>query len=669
MTRRLILRAVIGLLGASAALAGPQTDKTDLRTRIDQAGDAKTWNADAVWVLDRTHVRVRDNGIGTAHKHTVLKILRPAAIRSQAVQVLTFDPFTNRLEVRACRIHRADGTIESVSLDRKLQQPQTAWGIFWGSQQFLIDLPRLNVGDAIELETEMTGFNVAYLASDESGDNLLNARGETLQPPVEGHWHDEVHFWSSYPIIEKSYSVRIAKDKPLQFGVYNGEANVNVMFEGDEKVYAFTKQNIPAFKPEPNMEATPNVATKVLLATLPTWREKAIWLYEVSEPQFDSDDAIRAKVDEIIAGLETPEEKYTALNSWVAENIRYAGTSRGMCEGYTVHKSTETFHDRAGVCKDKAGLLVTFLREAGFESYLVMTMARQRVDAVPADQFNHAVTCIRWEDGSLTLLDPTWMPKSRDNWSKLEPLQHVVYGLPEGKELAKSPYFPPSDNELVWTARSRIAPNNDLRGTFEFQAVGAGEGRLRRTLAGLHPQDRPDFFDETFQRISPVAAAEELRYVDPVDFSQPMQVSAAFEAPGFALGDDGRRYLKLPMMQTVFGDRTLYDIMGKTDLPERKYGLKLLATRLARIQETIELPSGWTAAELPEPISLDGPAASLQFDIEASGNQIRYTCELAVKRWTIPPDEYANFKAVLDAFENLTGHVVACEVEGASVRR
>jgi hypothetical protein len=389
----------------------------------------------------------------------------------------------------------------------------------------------------------------------------------------------------------------------------------------------------------------------------------------VSEPQFDADDAIRAKVHEIIAGLQTDEEKYTALNSWVAENIRYAGTTRGMCEGYTVHKSVETFHDRCGVCKDKAGMLVTMLRVAGFDSFLVMTMARQRVDPIPADQFNHAVTCIRWEDGSLTLLDPTWMPKSRDNWSTLEPLQHVVYGLPEGKELSQSRYFTPEECAATWQAMSTIGATGDLRGSFEFVAVGTPEGRLRRTLAGLHPAERHAYFDRTLQRLSPSAQPTRVDAMDPVDYSGPLKIDCEYEAPEYVLGDAGERYLALPMMQTIFGDRTMYDLLGNHDLATRKYGLKLLATRLCTFEETVKLPHGWTVKDVPAAVDIDGPSAGLHFAIETPPGEIRYTCELRIKRWLIPPDEYANFKEVMDKFEELAGPVVVCEVEDTHAQR
>jgi hypothetical protein len=655
------------------SLLGPAYSSDDLTAKIAAAGDAAKHNADAVIVLSHTDVRVRPSGIGTARSHVVTKVLRDAAIRSQAVQVFPFDPHTNRLELVAVRVYRKDGGVEDVALDTKVEQAQPSWGVYWGTRQYLVSVPRLSVGDAVETISEMTGFNVAYLAAGEasggSDEVQLNAYGRPLEPPVAGNWHDEVQFWSNLPIIEKRYTVRAPRDKPIQYEVYGGELRTAMMLDGDELVYTFEKKDIVPFKEEPAMEPPPNVATKLLLATLPTWEDKSRWLYAVSEPHFESDDAIRRTVAAVIRNCKTDEEKYTALNHWVAENIRYAGTSRGMCEGYTIHDIKETFHDRAGVCKDKAGMLVGMLRVAGFESFLVMTMARQRVDRVPADQFNHAVTCLRKPDGTLVLLDPTWMPKSRDNWSTLEPLQHVVYGLPEGKELSQSPDFPPEDNLVDYQATSRLSADGRVETVLSFSATGAPETRLRRGLANYSPAERGRLLDETLLRVSPNARWLESRAMEPADYSGPVTLTGKFAADTFVVGTNENRLLRLPLLQTPLGDRVLVDLLDKTGPKERKYGLRLWASRLAKFDETLELPPGWEVTKKPDDVNLDGPSAALQFRCTAEGGKLHYTCELKIKRWIIPPNEYANFKEVMDKFTELTGRVVACKAEGSHASR
>ena len=141
-------------------------------------------------------------------------------------------------------------------------------------------------------------------------------------------------------------------------------------------------------------------------------REKSRWFYHVNEDRdiFEADEAIKREVQAITKDCRSDSCKFYTLLHWVAQNIRYSGISMGEGEGYTLHPGTMTFRDRAGVCKDIAGMLVTMLRAAGFTTYPVMTMAGARVERIPADQFNHCVVAVKKPDGSFLMLDPTWSP-------------------------------------------------------------------------------------------------------------------------------------------------------------------------------------------------------------------------------------------------------------------
>src|SRR5262245_31945209 len=240
--------APIVALSLLAALTSPLllADDDRIAAKIKAAGGADKYNADVVVVLDETDVTVQPSGIGAATYRRVVKILRDGGSRSEAVQQFTFDPTTNVFEPKSVRVYRAGGKIEDVSLSDLVVQPETQWGIFWGSQQALISVPRLEVGDAVATEFVKTGFNVAYLAAGENppggGDDAdrtkpadpdrdepLKVSGShnnskskipnptSLEPPMPGHWFDEVSFWSSVPVIEKRYIVRVPRDKTLQF--------------------------------------------------------------------------------------------------------------------------------------------------------------------------------------------------------------------------------------------------------------------------------------------------------------------------------------------------------------------------------------------------------------------------------------------------------------------
>lgn len=652
-------RCAIWGMSLALALAQAGAAADDITGRLAAVKDSD-YDSDAVIVMDHTDVRVRDDGIGESTHHRVLKILKESAIRGQSVQRFGFDPTTNRLELKQVRIYRAGGAVEDVPVAAATEAPTAIWTIFWGNREKCLALPRLNVGDAVESEYTKIGFNVAYLA---------NPTPEaSLQPPMPGHWYDEAEFWSNLPIIEKRYTVRTPKDKPIQFGVYNGELSSSVRFEGNDLVYTFEKRDIPVFKRESDMVGAGDVGLKVVLATLGDWVTKSRWFHEKNEPSFDITDEIRAKTKEVIANCATDDDKITALNHWVAENIRYVGTSRGACEGYTTHPASETYRDRGGVCKDKAGLLVAMLRAAGFESYIVMTQARAEVFPVPADQFNHAVASVRGKDGKLHLLDPTWMPRSRDNWSAMEPEQPVVYGVPEGMDLARSQYFPPEYNSANWTAQSEISAEGKLSTRFSFTAAGAPETMLRRRLHNRHESDYALTADEMLARFCPNATPRAVKLMSATDFSGPIKVDLDFTADGYALGDGDRRYFKLPALNRLIED-VMNDVAGTQNSDNRKYPVHLRATRLATFEETIKLPSGWTVVEAPQAAQMDGPAASFRLEIEPTPGALHYRAEFAAKTHRVKPEQYEQYKEAVKAFYKLVDQYVICSVEATSARR
>lgn len=675
--RRCLLVFLLAAACAPAALADAEPIER-IRERLAAAGDAETYNSDTVIVLDAKEVTVAPDGIGTAIEQQVVKILRDGGIRAQSVQRINFDPNTNRIRVIALRVHRASGEVEELPLERVRHQPDDSRVIYWGNEQFVAALPRLAVGDAVETIIERTGFNVAYLAESPApagrGGAVLTGAGlvagaQTLEAAMPGHWHDEVHFWSSTPIIEKRYVVRTPKDKPLQFEVYNGELRTSVTLEGDHIVYAFEKRDIPVFRREPSMVNPGDVAPKLLLATLPDWESKSRWLYEANETQFERNDALREKVRKLIADCRTDDEKIYALNRWVADSIRYVGTSRGPAEGYTTHTAIETFTDRGGVCKDKAGILTAMLREAGFESYVAMTLARQEVFPVPADQFNHCVTVVRHRDGAFELLDPTWMPRSRDNWSTFEPLQHVVYGTPEGHGLLRSDYVPPTDNEVTWESHVRLLPDGQLRGSLSLHAVGGAETLLRRVYAGRSPEDRTRAYEDALARVGSDVRVVQIEAMDPLDFSGPKRMRCEYFLPRYSLGEGPRRYFRLPMARPLFAEVALSDLANTAGRETRTHPILLRTTRLATVRESIQLPPGWRVEHVPVPVSIDGPAASLEFTAEAANGELHYTTVLTVKTHRVLPEDYADYKKVMDAFDKLASEYVVCVVESASASK
>ena len=615
-------------------------------------------DASLVYVLDEADVHVEKSGLAATEACQVFKILTDAGVREKSVLRWDFDPDAYRVTIKEARIHRGDGTTEDVDLSTLVTQPSVQHMIYWGGRQRLLSLPRLEVGDAVEVRTSKIGFNIAYL-SDERGGAHDDAAGD-LTPPMPGHWYEVTLFQGTAPILKKRYTVHMPEDMPLQYEVYNGGLKSSLWFGEGTLVYTWAAENIPAVKSEPHMVALDDCVPKVVLATLGAWEEKSRWFHKVNEPQFEADESIRLKVAEITQGLKTDEERIAAVTHWVADNIRYYGTKQGgACEGYTLHDSRNSFRDRGGVCKDKAGMLITMLRVLGHEAYPSLTMAGSRIEDIPADQFNHTVTVMREAGGGFRILDPTWVPLCRDLWSAFEPLQGLVYGTPEGQPLTLSPYFDPESNRREVKAESVIGEDGSLRTRMDFHLDGAACNRFRRFLHGKPEWERRAVFEQALN-VAPNARLDEFEYTDPFDYSQDTRVNLTVSADGYAAGGDGVFLFRLPLLSHPLNGFFRAAYVERLKAKERKYPIRYSATRMLRYQETVKLPNGWRVDHVPESRTLHSPSASLVFEAVPGDGDLTYRFEFALKKSVVPPEDYAAFKKAVDAMYEIADDWVMC---------
>lgn len=673
MVRRTVLAVSFSLLvvvgwAVRPVVAGPPVAATDeeIKEMISAAGDTEDYDGAAVvYVLDEADIYVQDSGLATTVSCQVIKILTDGGIKSNSVVRREFDPATNRVTIKAVRVHRKGGSIEEVSLASLVTQSAPQHSIYWGNRQHVLSVPRLEIGDCLEVRISKIGFNIAYLRDSGKGSGGGSSE-ETLVPPMPGHWYETTLFQGSVPIIAKRYSVHMPKDKPVQYEVYNGALRSSLWFGEKHHVYTWYAEDVPAVKREPRMTSLDDNVPKLVMATVADWQAKSRWFHGVNETQFDADDAIRAKVADLTEGLGNEEAKILACLHWVADNVRYYGTSRGPCEGFTLHTGIETFRDRGGVCKDKAGMLITMLRVLGHEVYPALTMAGSRVEKIPADQFNHTITVMRKKDGTFRILDPTWSPHSREVWSSWEALQGLVYGTPEGEDLTLSPFFPPETSKITFRGESEIGEDGSLRSRIVMDAKASPGTSFRRKVGRTRRSEQRALFEGSLN-IAPNARLEPLDYTDPMDYSRDIQVNMVVASEGYAVGDGGVRMFRLPLMSRPLARWVMPDFGYSVSAKERAFGLRLRATRLLKYEGKVALPPGWQVDRVPESKTLESGSASFTFEATPGDGAVTYRLEMVVKNNVIPPEDYVGYKEAIDALRGLADEWVVCSVENDDV--
>ncbi len=623
------------------------------QTLIEKAGGADAYpGANTLVVFDSTKVNVMESGLSYVTHHTLTKVLQPAG--SKRLQSLTFgyDPQSADVEVKRVRIFRHNGSIESVPVSAVLDHTAPARAIYWGAREKMVPVGHLQPGDAVEVVTFRKGFTYALLLGNRDDHTSAAADEERFIPPMRGHFYDIVEFWSYRPVLLKTYTVSLPKTKELQYQVYNGALQSWSKLKQERMLFHFEKKEIQPFEREAHMVATSDVAPKLLLSTSPDWVAKSLWFYNVNEDvSFNLTPEIIAKVNDLTRDCKSDAEKVSVLTHWVADEIRYSGLTMGEGEGYTLHPAEMTFRDRCGVCKDKAGMLVAMLRAAGLESYAAMTMAGSRIDRIPADQFNHSVTIWKRGKGDYVLLDPTWVPHTRELWSSREQQQQYLMGVPEGADLKTTPVSPPENHPFKVEGKSELKEDGTLTGSFVLTADGQADSQIRRNLTRRRKPDWRHYFERELFDLSPRIRVISLRYNDPYDISQPMQIAVEYEIPDFAQKANDKLIFTPLVAKHVFAGRYTNPYLHmRLNKKERQYPFRIGCSQLIDFKETIKLPKSYEISKLPAFESVEGSAADFEANYRQKRNRIVFTETLALKKRIFQAQEWQTFrKAVKQA--------------------
>ena len=296
-----MLRKIFLLLILSGSLSAAYSGSTEDRLK---AIDAKDYpGANVVVVFDSTFSNVQESGLTYVNMHRLYKVMTPAGALQLSVIKIDYDPLSAYVDIKKVVVYRGMGAWGHGGMEPGMQgsgeageqgsmeagehggmevtapvmdYPAPARMIYWGAREKMIEVGRLEPGDAVEVWLFRKGFTYALLG-DEPGDD------DKYIPPMKGQFYDIVPFYGDDPIVEKVYRASIPADKVLQYRFYNGEVQSSAVRQGEMMVYTFSKKDIKPMKREPNMVDFSDVAPKLLLSTSPDWYAKSKWFYQVNE--------------------------------------------------------------------------------------------------------------------------------------------------------------------------------------------------------------------------------------------------------------------------------------------------------------------------------------------------------------------------------------------------
>ena len=609
---------------------------------------------DCVNLLDSTSVTVQPTGSGSFSVCKTIKIQTPRGAVANRIIKYDYDPLTAFAQFKRATVYRANGDVINLDVTQACDYAAPARAIYWGARQIMLEVGQLNPGDILDYEIDKKGFTYALLA--DGGDDESR-----FIPPMRGQFYDIVPFWVTEPTVRKVYKVSIPMEKEMQFQFYQGDCASSMRYEDGRKAYTFSTNDIMPTKQEPNMVNLFDAAPKLMMSSTPKWQDKSLWFNKVNEDygSFAPLPEAQKKVDELIKGKKTEMEKIAVLTHWVADNIRYSGISMGKGEGYTLHNTKMNYTDRCGVCKDIAGTLISFLRMAGFEAYPAMTMAGSRVESIPADHFNHCVAVVKLSSGTYMPLDPTWVPFCRELWSSAEQQQNYLPGVPEGSDLCLTPVSAPENHYVRIHANNKLDAKGTLTGQFTITAEGQSDSNIRGMFTRGWQSQWKNMLESQLLNVSPKARLISVDYgKDPKDYqAAPIKITFRYEIPEYAIAGKDELAFKPLVMNNLYNQVKSY-LRINTDLAERQYGFKDACSRLVELDETIQLPKGYTLLNEVKNENKQSDAADFEGSLSQQGDKVTLHQKLALKKRVYEASDWDGFRSAVNAHKGFGDYLI-----------
>lgn len=383
-------------------------------------------------------------------------------------------------------------------------------------------------------------------------------------------------------------------------------------------------------------------------ATKGSWESIGEWYDVLAKGRNDVSPEIAAKAQELVAGKTDFADKVQAIGEYVQGQIRYVAIEIGV-GGMQPHPAQQIYKNKYGDCKDKATLLSAMLASVGIRSTWVMVDTDRGVVSpeAPSIAGNHMIAAIELPEGyesprfhavvkaqsgkRYLIFDPTW---------EYTPFGHLEYNLQGGYGLLMDgknsqaiafPVLDPKVNSIHRKGEFKLAADGSLSGQMVESRFGDIADRNRRIFRTGTEKEQREVMERLLGRDLVSFSYDGLKVENAMELTKDLKMSYSLKAASFAR-PAGNLYMLRPR---VLGSDSI-----NADKKARTYPVDLGAAREVKDEYEIELPDGYVADEMPDPVKIDMGWASYESSSKVEGNKLHYSRTYIVREVELPASKY-----------------------------
>jgi len=597
-------------------------------------------NSDSV-VLDNNIIcNINDKGLGSQWEDQFFKILTQQGVENNKIQTFQYPLPYIKVEILKAELIKTDGQVVPIDIKKQsnviINPNQLNDNIIDpNNKQVNLNIPNLQIGDIIRVVL-VTKY---------------------LKKMINNMWSTDYSLQNTYPIIHKNITISIPKSLPLKsIAIQNGVKNT-IQFSQkiikDLIVYKWVLKNVPRFFPENNMPQFKGIPL-LLVSTISDWQYISKWYWSINKPHiYAVNKALKNKVKELTKNKKTDLDKIKALYYYVSDNIRYLQTNIKKNEPFDyVLNASYIFDSKTGICRNKALLLVSMLRLAGFKSYpTIISVGEQLNKKVPMPfQFDHAIVAVELKPDNFTLLDPTMGNRSKQIFPSWLSNSTYLIATPSGQTLKIVPSLPAIDNAFFINTSCNIK-NGKLYGKTIIKPKGFNSMQCRFNFSSLSPKVNKLLFQRWLQNILPNTKLEELSFHpnNLLDMRQNLQIILQFSNSEPFVQKNNIAVMNLPWWGELLNNIFDYEDFG---LQTRQFPLKFNST--SGYVENISVNyknTDFDNTSIPKPVKIDTNNITYTQKCIDKNNVINVSRTFLNKKMELSPKEYLDVKNNLKTIE------------------
>jgi tetratricopeptide (TPR) repeat protein len=585
-------------------------------------------------------IEITPEGTMVSDLHYIIKILNERGKADFSETHIDYDSTYEKVELEYARTIKPDGAVVEVGsrhirdVSKYLNFP-----LYSNVRVCIISFPEITEDSVIEYKIKIYD------------NQLINKKDFVLAYTVQ----------AQEPIIEANFNVSLPKDRPLHLKMLNDKyndfgANLNpkTKEDGGFLIYSWQFKDIPQIIPESQMPPVVQINPTILISTFNNWQEIYDWWWKLAKDKIKPDEAIKAKVKELIQNRDSIEEKSREIYNFCAQKIRYVAVEYGEA-GYEPHFASDIFKNKYGDCKDQAILLVTMLKEAGIESWPVLIATREYYNLnkdFPSMLFNHCIAAVSLKDRTV-FLDPTAQTCSFMDLPPDDQGRKVLIVKESGFEIQETDFFPVEHNLNKQLISLKIDKDETVLVKKSIFTYGLYDQVQRYWLLYTQPELIREIINQKIQDISIGAKLNKYNIENLVDLNSPIVLSYEFWGPEF-FTVAGR----LRIMPQLTGIDT--SLVAKD---KRKYALDFGVLDTKETVYEFEIPNNFTIKYIPDNVTEDSQWLKLIVEYGHKDNKIYFKQKTQLKKSIVTEEEYPQFKNLFEGIAKKTKQRIVLEIK------